>query len=131
MTATKTPRPVPTLRVLVVDDDPRVRAGLAGVLDATPGLTLVTATGSPATAIDTATNGRADLAVVDALLPTLADGVRLVRALSPLLPVVAISLDGTSRAAMLAAGALAYVEKEGAPDRLIDVLETLGTCSPR
>ena len=108
------------LRVLVVDDDPRVRAGLAGALGATAGLILVAVTGSPARALAAA--GQADVALVDALLPTLADGVALVRCLSPHVPVVAISLDGTRRRDALAAGAVAYLEKDGSLDDLVATL---------
>jgi DNA-binding NarL/FixJ family response regulator len=110
------------LRVLVVDDDPRVRAGLAGALGATAGLALTAVTGSPARALALAAAGQADVALVDALLPTLADGVALVRGLAPHVPVVAISLDGSRRRDTLAAGAVAYVEKDGALDDLVAAL---------
>jgi hypothetical protein len=59
------------------------------------------------------------VALVDALLPTLADGVQLVRRLTAYLPVVAISLDGASRGEMLTAGAVAYAEKDGAVEDLL------------
>ena len=105
-----------------MDDDPRVRAGLAGVLGATPGLSVAAVTGSSRRALVVASAGAADVALVDALLPRLTDGVRLVRRLSLHLPVVAISLDGTSRSAVLAAGAVAYVEKDGAVEQLVATL---------
>jgi DNA-binding NarL/FixJ family response regulator len=111
-----------TVRVLVVDDDPRVRAGLAGALGATAGLALAAATGSPAGALALAAAGKADVALVDALLPTIADGVALVRRLTPHVPVVAISLDGTRRRDALAAGAVAYLEKDGSLDDLVATL---------
>ena len=112
----------PPLRILVVDDDPRVRAGLAGALGATAGVALVAVTGSPARALAVAAAGRADVALVDALLPADADGVALVRRLSPHVPVVAISLDGTCRRDALAAGAVAYLEKDGSLDDLVATL---------
>jgi DNA-binding NarL/FixJ family response regulator len=112
------------VRVLVVDDDPRVRAGLAGALGATAGLALAAVTGSPVRALALATAGGADVALVDALLPTIADGVALVRQLSPHLPVVAISLDGTRRRQVLAAGAVAYLEKDGSLDSLVATLHS-------
>jgi DNA-binding NarL/FixJ family response regulator len=121
--------PAAPVRVLVVDDDPRVRAGLAGVLSATPGLAVAGVTGSRSRALALASQGRADVALVDALLPTLADGVRLVRRLSAQVPVVAISLDGTSRSEVLAAGAVAYLEKDGAVEQLVETL--LGVTAAR
>jgi DNA-binding NarL/FixJ family response regulator len=111
--------PAAPVRVLVVDDDPRVLAGLDGVLGATPGLAVAAVTGSPSRALALASGGRADVALVDALLPTLADGVRLVRQLSTHIPVVGISLDGTSQAHVLAAGAVAYLEKDGDVEDLV------------
>jgi DNA-binding NarL/FixJ family response regulator len=42
--------------------------------------------------------------------------------LPPHLPVVAISLDGTRRREVLAAGAVAYVEKDGSLDSLVAAL---------
>jgi len=115
-----------SVRVLVVDDDPRVRAGLAGALGATAGLALVAVTGSPACALAAA--GQADVALVDALLPAIADGVALVRRLSRHVPVVAISLDGTRRRDALAAGAVAYLEKDGSLDDLVAALRRAATC---
>jgi DNA-binding NarL/FixJ family response regulator len=115
-------RPARDMRVLVVDDDPRVRAGLAGALAATPGLAVGASTGSARRALAVATAGKADVALVDALLPTVADGVHLVRRLVVYLPVVAISLDGSSRVQMLAEGAVAYLEKDGAVEDLLSAL---------
>ena len=111
--------PVRPVKVLVVDDDPRVRAGLAGVLTATPGLAVASATGSARRALAAAGRGLADVALVDVLLPRAADGVELVRQLAAHVPVVAISLDGTNRIQVLAAGAVAYVEKDGAVEDLL------------
>jgi DNA-binding NarL/FixJ family response regulator len=45
-------------------------------------------------------------------------------------PVVALSLDGTARQAVLAAGARAFVEKDGAPDDLLAALHAAATSSP-
>jgi DNA-binding NarL/FixJ family response regulator len=114
--------PARALRVLVVDDDPRVRAGLAGMLTATPGLAVASATGSARRALAVAGRGFADVALVDVLMPTVADGVELVGRLSEHVPVVAISLDGTNRVQVLAAGAVAYVEKDGAVEDLLAAL---------
>jgi DNA-binding NarL/FixJ family response regulator len=115
--------PARTTRVLV-DDDPRMRAGLAGVLEATPGLSAVAVTGSARRALAIASAGGLDVARVDALLPRPADGVRLVRRPSPYVTVVAISLDGTTRGHVLAAGAVAYLEKDGAIEDLLAALRS-------
>jgi CheY-like chemotaxis protein len=78
--------------------------------------------GSGKRALDVAATGSADVALVDALLPTLDVGVALVRRLAVHVPVVALSLDGASRPEMLAAGAVAFMEKDGAVDELLDAL---------
>jgi DNA-binding NarL/FixJ family response regulator len=124
VTSTGSVGPGRALRVLVVDDDPRVRAGLAGVLTATPGLAVASATGSARRALSVAERGFADVALVDVLLPTVVDGIELVRRLAAHVPVVVISLDGTSRAEALAAGAVAYLEKDGAVEDLLAALLT-------
>ena len=120
-----------TVRVLVVDDDPRVRAGLAGLLTATPGLAVPVSTGSATRALAVASRGRADVGLVDVLLPTPADGLRLVRDLSAYVPVVAMSLDGVSRDSALRAGALAFVEKDGAIDELVAAVLAVAGSSRR
>lgn len=82
----------------------------------------MTGTGSALRKLAVAARGLADVALVDVLLPTMADGVDLVRRLSGLVPIVAISLDGTSRTQALAAGAVVYVEKDGAVEDLLAAL---------
>jgi DNA-binding NarL/FixJ family response regulator len=50
-----------------------------------------------------------------------------VRRLTGHVPVVAISLDGTSRSQVLDAGAVAYLEKDGAVEELVAaVLDAAG-----
>ena len=106
------------LRVVVLDDDPRVAAGLRRLLEATPGVTVV-----PLGAV-------ADVALVDVGLPDRVAAVSRVRGLAGGVPVVALSLDGTARQAVLAAGARAFVEKDGAPDDLLAALARRGDLIP-
>ena len=101
-----------------------IASRLAGVLAVTPGLAVAASTGSARRALALASAGAADVALVDALLPTLADGVRLVQRLTRYMPVVAISLDGTSRDRMLAAGAVTYLEKDGGVEALLGAVRS-------
>jgi DNA-binding NarL/FixJ family response regulator len=115
------------LAVLVVDDDPRVRRGLVHLLGSTPGV----AVAGTAHDVDGALRqaralrvaGAADVALVDALLPTAEHGLALVRRLVPVLPVVVLSVNGAARPAALAAGASSYVEKDGDLDDLVRALQ--------
>ena len=59
---------------------------------------------------------------VDVQLPHRDDGITLIQTLSRRYLVVAMSIDGSSRAPALRAGAADFVEKNGNPD---DILEAL------
>jgi DNA-binding NarL/FixJ family response regulator len=108
----------PSLRVLVLDDDPRVRAGLCRLLEATPDLVVVPL------------GTHADVALVDVDLPDRAAVTARVRALAGGVPVVALSLDGAARDAALASGARAFVEKDGAPEALLTALHAAARRNP-
>ncbi|MGR7023692.1 response regulator [Geodermatophilus sp. URMC 62] len=112
-----------TRRVLIIDDDIRVRAALGDLLastaDLTPAVTAATAAEARAAAEQ---DGPFDLAVVDVRLPDPATGLALIRRLTTGMPVVAVSVSGAHRAAALAAGATAYLDKDGRPDDLLAAL---------
>lgn len=107
------------LRVLVLDDDPRVRGGLRRLLETTPGVTVVPL------------GADADVALVDVDLPDRAAVAARIRALAGGVPVVALSLDGAARAAALAAGAAAFVEKDGASNALLTALRAAASAPRR
>ncbi|MGN6088933.1 MAG: response regulator, partial [Actinomycetales bacterium] len=97
-------------RVLLVDDDPRVRAALTDLLTAS-GYDVVTA--DSADSADSAASAYAapDVAVVDVHLPKRSVGVDAISALKAQgCPVIALSINSSGRAAALEAGAVAYVE---------------------
>jgi DNA-binding NarL/FixJ family response regulator len=112
-----------TRRVLVIDDDARVRAALGDLLasttDLTPAVTAATAAEALAAAEQ---DGPFDVAIVDVRLPDPATGLSLIRRLTPEVPVVAVSVSGAHRTAALAAGATAYLDKDGRPDALLAAL---------
>lgn len=103
------------LRVLVMDDDPRVRTGLRRLLEATPDVVVVPL------------GADADVALVDVDLPDRAAVAARVRGLVGGVPVVALGLAGSARDAALAAGARSFVEKDGAADVLLTALSTAAT----
>lgn len=105
-------------RVLVVDADARVRAALAALIDATPGLQ-VAATASIQGAGAIARSADATVAVVDvdALAPE--DDLVVIRQLAEHLPVVAVCYGTAGGIRAVAAGATAFCDKNGGPDALI------------
>jgi DNA-binding NarL/FixJ family response regulator len=115
--------------VLVVDDHPVVRHGMAAMLAAESWVDRVVEAGTVAEARRAATTDQPDVAVVDLTLPD-GDGVRLIRDLPAIAPrcatlVVTMTNDtGTVRAA-LDAGARGYVLKDAAPDVLVAAVRTV------
>ena len=107
--------------MLIVEDDPRVRSALSGLLAASEGLCVV---GVAATARDALDAGDwLDVALVDVRLPDLEDGLLVIRTLAAEgHPVVALSASAAARAASLAAGARAFFEKDSYPDALLAAL---------
>jgi DNA-binding NarL/FixJ family response regulator len=114
-----------TRRVLVIDDDARVRAALADLLASTADLTPAgtAATAAEARAADER-DGPFDLAIVDIRLPDPATGLALIRRLTARTPVVAVSVSGVHRTAALAAGARAFLDKDGRADALLATLRS-------
>lgn len=114
-------RPCKSRRVLIVEDDPRVRSALSELLTASGGLCVV---GIATTARDALDAGDClDVALVDVRLPDLEDGLLVIRKLAADgHPVVALSASGAARAVSLAAGARAFFEKDSHPDALLAAL---------
>lgn len=98
------------VRVLVLVDDPRVRAGLRRLLEAAPGVAVA------------ALGADADVALVDIDGPDRGAATARVRGLAGGVPVVALGLDGPTGAAALTAGARRFVEKDGRPETLLSAL---------
>ncbi len=114
-------RPCKGRRVLIVEDDPRVRSALSELLTASEGLCVV---GIAATAGDALDAGDwLDVALVDVRLSDLEDGLLVIRKLAAEgHPVVALSASAAARAASIAAGARAFFEKDSHPDALLAAL---------
>lgn len=114
-------RPCKGRRVLIVEDDPRVRSALSGLIAASDGLCVI---GVAATARDALDAGDwLDVALVDVRLPDLDSGLLVIRTLAAAgHPVVALSASAAVRAASLTAGARAFFEKDSHPDALLAAL---------
>jgi DNA-binding NarL/FixJ family response regulator len=102
-------------RVMVVDDHPLFRTGLAAVLEREPDLKVVAQVGTLAHAVETVANTPIDLAIIDIMLPD-HDGIRLTRRLrerDASARILGLSvLDEPIRIAeMMRAGAAGFVHK--------------------
>jgi DNA-binding NarL/FixJ family response regulator len=108
------PRRAPRLRVLIVDDDARVRRALRGLIECAPDLAVVGEAGSPRSARRLDLELGPDVVVLDLLLPQASDGLEVLRELRGReRPVVAISRMGELGPQALVAGAHAFLEKHG------------------
>jgi DNA-binding NtrC family response regulator len=112
------------IRLLVVDDDVRVRAAIDQTIALESDLLVVADAADAATARIAADRADPSVALVDVLLPDDLTGLALVRGLSqrPGCAVVAMSVRGGLREPALAAGAVAFVEKGGDIDALLDAV---------
>jgi len=124
------------VRVLIVEDDQRVRTALRHFLSASAGFEVVGDAAGPAEALqiardiardaarDIARDAAPAVALVDVLLPDAHHGLDLLRVLTGELriPAVAMSIHSGLRLSVLAAGACRFLPKDGVPDLLLAAL---------
>jgi DNA-binding NarL/FixJ family response regulator len=117
-------RKEPRLRVLIVDDDARVRRALRSLIECAPDLTVVGEAGSTPSATRLDLELLPDVVVLDLLLPRAPEGMEVLRELRRHgRPVVAISGMGELGPQAMAAGAHAFLEKHGRDvDDLLDMI---------
>jgi DNA-binding NarL/FixJ family response regulator len=112
------------LRVLIVDDDARVRRALRSLIECSPDLTVVGEAGSTRSAKRLDLELLPDVVVLDLLLPHVPDGMQVLRELRGRdRPVVAISRMGELGPEAMLTGAHAFLEKHGRDvDDLLDMI---------
>lgn len=116
-------------RVLVVDDDARVRGALRHLLDDVTEFECLAVDSEQAVRLVTWGPTVSDIAVVD--LPSAScAGTALVARLASLLPVVVVSMSGATRGAALAAGAFRFVEKDGDVAALVAAIRSSVSAGP-
>jgi DNA-binding NarL/FixJ family response regulator len=120
------PRKARRLRVLIVDDDARVRRALRSLIECAPDLTVVGEAGSTRSATRLDLELLPDVVVLDLLLPQAPEGMDVLRELRGRdRPVVAISRMGELGPQAMVAGAHAFLEKHGRDvDDLLDMIRT-------
>lgn len=119
------------IRVLIADDQPLVRRGLALILAPDPEFEVVGEAGDGAEAVALAERLRPDVVVMDIRMPVL-DGVEATGELSALLPecrVLALSTFDMDEyvVAALRAGAYGFLPKDVSPEELTAAIRTVHT----
>ncbi len=112
-----------TIRVLIADDEPRLRSALADLIASEESMRLVGSAGDAEEAISLAEVIRPDVAIVDVKMPA-GGGPRAARGImqaSPDTRVIALSAheDRETVLEMLRAGAVSYLVKGTAPDEIV------------
>ena len=102
--------------ILIVDDHPMMRTGLAQLIDNEPGLKVTAEADNACQAIDAVNKQKFDLALLDISLPD-KNGLELIkdlRALKPELPILVVSMHDESFYAerVLRAGGRGYIMKQ-------------------
>lgn len=120
-----------TIRVLIADDQPIVRAGLATVLNASPGVEVVAAAADGREAVVLARRWRPDVCLLDIQMPVL-DGIGATRELSAEpepIPVVVITTFDTDEHVYgaLRAGARGFLLKGAPPEQVVQALHAAVT----
>lgn len=99
-----------TLRLVLADDNPVVRTGMASVLATVPGMEVVGTASTGREAMELVAQLRPDIALLDVRMP-LADGITVAQSISPTVPVLMLTHSDEPEviSAALAAGARGYI----------------------
>lgn len=122
-------QPPRTVRVLVVDRDPRVRTALRQLLAGEPGLTVCGEAADARGALGQLAAEPPDTVLVDPLLPTSADGLPVLSAaVSAGIRVVVLTADRPLRVSARRLGVTAVLDKDGNADQLLAALRWHRDC---
>ena len=118
-----------SVRVLIVDDDDLMRAGLKAVLSSDDSIDVIGEAGDGRAAIQQARAGRPDVVLMDVRMPDL-DGISATRELLAASPEVKVAILTTFERdeyifGALSAGASGFLLKRTKPEELIAAIHTL------
>jgi len=121
--------PPSKLRVLLVDDHPVTRHGLKALINLQPDLVVCGESATAADALELLDRLKPGLAIVDVSLPQ-TNGLELTKAIrtrAPHVPVLIVSMHDETHFAerALRAGAMGYVMKQEAGDRVVTAIQHL------
>jgi DNA-binding NarL/FixJ family response regulator len=119
----------PPIRVLVVDDQPLIRQGLARLLGVEPDIAVIGQSADGQEAIQAARRERPDVVLMDLHMPRV-DGVAATRGITAELPrtqvVVLTALDADDLVfEAIRAGAQAYLLKDAPPSEVLDTIRAV------
>jgi DNA-binding NarL/FixJ family response regulator len=119
----RAPATAPKRRILVIDDHPFMRAGLAQLIDRQPDLAVCAEAGHPAAAAAEIAKSCPDLVLTDLTMPGRSgiEFVKDLRATHPALPILVVSMHDEAIYAerLLRAGARGYIMKEAGGENLL------------
>ena len=120
-----------TIRVVVADDHPLLRAGLVSVLNASSDLRVVAEAGNGAEVLRSIRDVPFDVLLLDVSMPGKSglDLMRQIRKDNPRLPILIVSSHPEDQYALrsIKAGASGYVTKMSAPADLVTAVRTVAT----
>jgi DNA-binding NarL/FixJ family response regulator len=124
-----------TIRVLVVDDQAVVRAGVAMLLTAAGGFEIAGEAANGREAVELAARLRPDVVLMDLRMP-LVDGIAATRRIVDAQPstrvlVLTTFADDADLFGALGAGAIGYLVKDGPPEEMIDAVRRAARGEPR
>ena len=122
------------IRVVLVDDDPLVRAGLSLMLGGAPQLQIVGEAGDGAEALEVITRTRPDVVLMDIRMPRM-DGLTATRRLSeerdPPKVIVLTTFDADEHVVRaLALGAMGFLLKDTSPAMIVEAIEKVAAGQP-
>ena len=117
------------IRVLIVDDHPVLREGIAAILAAEPGMMLVGEAGDGREAVEQFRRHHPDVVLMDLQMPDMSgiDAIRAIRADSPRARIIVLTISGGDVHALRAfrAGACGYLLKNASRKELLDTIRAV------
>jgi two-component system, NarL family, invasion response regulator UvrY len=119
------------IKIIIADDHAIVRKGLKQILEETPDLIVADEAGNGQEVIDKVRKNSFDIVILDMTMPGKGgvDTLKELKILKPDLPVLVLSVHPEEQYAMrvLKSGAAGYVNKESAPNELIDAIRRVAS----
>jgi DNA-binding NarL/FixJ family response regulator len=126
--------PSEPIRLLIVDDDPMVRAGLVSMLGGTPDLVIVGEAADGAAAIDAVAQHRPDVVLMDIAMRTMngLEATEALRTRAGAPEIIILTTFGSDEHLLraLRAGAAGFLLKDAAPPQIVDAVRRVASGEP-